>query len=55
MVFGTLFIIFMLMHDIKLWIYAVPGEQCCSGQSAGHPGETCPRIPACSQSHARKG
>ena len=35
MVFGTLFIIFMLMHDIKLWIYAVPGEQCRSRQVAG--------------------
>ena len=35
MVFGTLFIIFMLMHDIKLWIYAIPGEQCCSRQRSG--------------------
>ena len=35
MVFGTLFIIFMLMHDIKLWMYAIPGEHCCSRKPAG--------------------
>ena len=26
MVFGILFLLFALMHDIKLWTYTVPGE-----------------------------
>ena len=56
MVFGTLFIVFMLMHDIKLWIYAIPGEQCCYRQPLGlHHKEISYRIPVCSYSHARMG
>ena len=29
MVFGILFLLFALMHDIKLWTYTVPGEAQC--------------------------
>ena len=54
MVFGSLFILFMLMHDIKLWIYAVPGERRCSRQPAGpHHGEICHNSPVYTYSPAR--
>ena len=26
MVFGMLFLLFALMHDIKLWTYTIPGR-----------------------------
>ncbi len=29
MVFGILFLLFALMHDIKLWTYTVPGVHLC--------------------------
>ena len=40
MVFGILFLLFALMHDIKLWTYTVPGGYFSSCNQASASCET---------------